>query len=185
MDDEKRKLELVPDDPEAEPIKKPGLVVANQTTEEGEVTMKKFTRQKASNQAPDVEIDFGAAAAKVAHVFEPGEYKLRIESASVIDNNQNISIALGLIETESGRRVDSRALWVEGPNANSGTLAAENRNLIAQLLTLAKQPTVGQVRALIPKLAGLEFDARLVLAVDDRSGRNFNAIANIYTNEVS
>jgi len=33
MDDEKRKLELVPDDPKAKPIKKPGPVVANQTTE--------------------------------------------------------------------------------------------------------------------------------------------------------
>jgi hypothetical protein len=183
MDDEKRKLELVPDDPKAEPIMKPGPVVANQTTEEGEVTMKRFTRQQAPNQAPDVVLDFGAAAAKVPQVFEPGEYKLRIESARVT-GNQNTSIALDLIETESGRRVDSRALWVDGPNANSGTLTAENQHLIAQLLSLAKLPTVGNVRTLIPKLTGLEFNARLVLR-DDRSGRSFNAIADVYMDEVS
>ena len=49
--------------------------------------MKKFTRQKSGN-APtaDINLDFGAAAAKVARVFEPGEYRLRIESARVIQN---------------------------------------------------------------------------------------------------
>jgi hypothetical protein len=51
------------------------------------------------------------------------------------------------------------------------------------MLTLAKLPTSGNVGDLIPQLAGLEFDARLVLAVDDRSGRSFNAIADIYTGE--
>jgi hypothetical protein len=47
--------------------------------------MKKFTRQKSGN-APiaDINLDFGAAAAKVARVFEPGEYRLRIESARVV-----------------------------------------------------------------------------------------------------
>jgi hypothetical protein len=147
--------------------------------------MKKFVRQKANNQAPDVELDFGAAAAKVARIFEPDEYKLRIESARVIGRNQNVLIALDLIETQSGGRVDSRPIWVDGPNANSGKLVAENQHLIAQLLTLANLPTVGNVSTLIPKLAGLEFHARLVLAVDNRSGRSFNAIADIYTAEVS
>jgi hypothetical protein len=147
--------------------------------------MKKFVRQKANNQAPDVELDFGAAVAKVARIFEPDEYKLRIDSARVIGRNQNVLIALDLIETQSGGRVDSRPIWVDGPNANAGNLVAENQHLIAQLLTLANLPTVGNVSTLIPKLAGLEFDARLVLAVDNRSGRSFNAIADIYTNEVS
>ena len=146
---------------------------------------RRFIRQKAANQAPNVELDFGAAVAKVPRVFEPDEYRLRIESARVIQKDQNTSIALDLIETESGGRVDGRPLWVEGPNANSGTLAAENQQLVAQLLTLAQLPTAGNVGELIPKLAGLEFDARLVHAVDNRSGRIFNAIANIYTNEVS
>ena len=39
--------------------------------------MKKFTRQTSGN-APtaDVNLDFGAAGAKVARLFEPGEYQL-------------------------------------------------------------------------------------------------------------
>ena len=79
-----------------------------------------------------------------------------------------------------GGRIASQPLWVDGPNVNNGKLVAEKQHLIAQLLTLAKLPTVGNVSMLIPKLAGLEFDARLVLAVDNRSGRSFNAILDIY-----
>jgi hypothetical protein len=147
--------------------------------------MHKFKRQKSNNVTPDVDIDFGAATTKVARTFEPSEYKLRVESARVIGKNQNVLIALDLIETESGRRVDTRPLWVEGPNSDAGNLAAENQHLVGQMLTLAKLPTSGNVGDLIPKLAGLEFDARLVLAVDDRSGRSFNAIADIYTDEAA
>jgi hypothetical protein len=36
------------------------------------------------------------------------------------------------------------------------------------------------VSDLIPKLAGLEFDAHLALAVDSRSGRIYNALSKIY-----
>jgi hypothetical protein len=35
----------------------------------------------------------------------------------------------------------------------------------------------------IRKTYGLEFNARLVLAVDSRSGRTFNTIADVYTDE--
>ena len=141
--------------------------------------MKKFVRQKKASS--DVNIDFGAAATKVARVFDPDEYKLRVESARVIEKNQNVLVALDLIELESGGRVDGRPLWVDGPRSDAGNLTAENQHLIAQLLTLAKLPTAGNVGTLIPKLAGLEFDARLVLAVDNRSGRSYNAISDIYT----
>jgi hypothetical protein len=144
--------------------------------------MKKFLRQK-SNSAPDVEIDFGAAAAKIARVFEPGEYRLRIEAARVIQHNENVLIVLDLIELDSGGRVDSRPLWVDGPNAGAGYLASVNQHLIAQLLKLADQPTEGNVGTLIPKLAGLEFNARLALAVDNRSGRSYNELAEIYVDE--
>ena len=90
---------------------------------------------------------------------------------------------MDLIEAQSGGRIASLPLWVDGPNADTGNLAAENQHLIAQLLTLAKLPTVGNVSELIPKLAGLEFDARLVLASDNRTGRSFNAIADIYADD--
>jgi hypothetical protein len=143
--------------------------------------MKKFTRQKSGN-APiaDINLDFGAAAAKVARVFEPGEYKLRIESARVIPSGQNILVALDLVMAEGGDRVASRPLWVDGPNAGIGPFAAENLNLVAQLLALAAQPTTGNPNVLIPKLTGLEFDARLGLAFDNRSGRTYNTLAAIY-----
>ena len=101
--------------------------------------MKKFTRQTSGN-APtaDVNLDFAAAGAKVARLFEPGEYRLRIDSARIIQNNQNVSVVLNLIEMESGSRVDIRPLWVDGPNAGAGDLAVRNRDLIAQLLTLSE-----------------------------------------------
>jgi hypothetical protein len=146
--------------------------------------MRKFVRQTKSNgNVPDVNIDFGAAAAKVARVFEPEDYKLRIESARVIPKNQNVLVALDLVEVESGSRVDGRPLWVEGPKSDAGNLTADNQHLIAQLLTLAKLPTSGNVGELVPKLAGLVFEARLVLAVDNRSGRSFNAIADVYQDQ--
>ena len=82
---------------------------------------------------------------------------------------------------DGGGRVNSRPLWVDGPNAGAGHLAAENQHLLAQLLALAGLPTAGKLNELIPKLTGLEFDARLVLATDRRDGRTFNTIAAIYT----
>jgi hypothetical protein len=146
--------------------------------------MRKFVRQKSNNASvPDLTLDFGAAAAKIARVFEPGEYRIRIESARAIQRNENVLIVLNLIELDSGGRVDSRPLWVDGPNAEAGDLADENRHLIAQLLKLADLPTEGNVGTLIPKLAGLEFNARLALAVDNRSGRSYNEPAEIYVDE--
>lgn len=147
--------------------------------------MRKFVRQKSNgNAAADVELDFGAAAAKVARCFEPNEYRLRVESASVRKSNENnILVVLDLVEVESGSRVDGRPLWVDGPNSDAGNLTAENQHLVAKLLTLAKLPTSGQVGTLIPKLAGLEFNASLVLAEDNRSGRAYNEIADIYMDD--
>jgi hypothetical protein len=143
--------------------------------------MKKFIRQQKANGNVNVSLDFGAAATKVPRVVEPGEYHLRVDAARVIPSKDNILIALDLTEMEHNQRIDGRPLWVEGPNSDAGNLVAENQYLIGQLLTLAKLPTAGNVGELIPKLAGLEFDAQLVLAVDNRSGRSFNAIADIYT----
>jgi hypothetical protein len=146
--------------------------------------MKKFTRQTSGN-APTavVNLDFAAASAKVARLFEPGEYRLRIDSALIIQNNQNISVLLNLIEMEGGGRVGIRPLWVDGPNAGAGDLADKNRDLIRQLLILRELPTAGNVNDLIPQLAGLEFDARLVLAPDRGTGQIYNALADIYKDD--
>ena len=146
--------------------------------------MKKFTRQTSSN-APtaDVNLDFAAAGAKVARLFEPGEYRLRIDSARIIQNNQNVSVVLNLIEMKGGSRVDIRPLWVDGPNAGAGDLAVKNQHLILQLLILRGLPTAGKLNDLIPQLTGLEFAARLVLAPDSGTGRTYNALADIYTDD--
>jgi hypothetical protein len=145
--------------------------------------VKKFTRQKSGN-APtaDIRLDFGAAAAKVARVFEPDDYKMRIESARVVQSGQNVLIALELIMAESGDRIDSRPLWVDGPNAGIGPYAAENQNLLAQLLTLAGKPMSGNVSDLIPKLAGLDFEGYLILKRDS-NGRAFNALATVHQDD--
>ena len=144
--------------------------------------MKKFTRQQSGNTpAADIDIDLGAAAAKVAHVLEPDDYRLRVEAARVVQSGPNVLVALELALMDGGGRVNSRPLWVDGPNAGAGHLAAENQHLLAQLLALAGLPTAGKLNELIPKLTGLEFDARLVLATDRRDGRTFNTIAAIYT----
>jgi hypothetical protein len=143
--------------------------------------LQKFKRQKATVNTPDVNLDFGAAAAKVARTFEPGDYALRLESARLIQSRENVLIAIELVESDSGGRVATLPLWVAGPNADVGDLCATNQHLIAQLLTLAGLPTSGNVGTLIPQLAGLEFDARLAIAVDNRSGRSHNELAEIFS----
>jgi len=145
--------------------------------------MKKFFRQTSRNATADVNLDFAAAGATVARLFEPGEYRLRIDSPRIIQNNQNVSVVLNLIEMESGSRVDIRPLWVDGPNAGVGDLAGRNQHLLGQLLTLRELPTAGKLGDLIPRLAGLEFDARLVLDPDNRTGRTYNALADIYRDD--
>jgi hypothetical protein len=142
--------------------------------------MKTFVRQKpADTPAVPTNIDFGAASGQIPRVFDPEVYSLRIESARVVQRNQNTLIALDLIEVESGAHVAIQPIWVDGPNANAGRLAAENRHLIAQLLELAGRPTTGNVHELIPALAGLTFEAQLTICTDNRTGRVFNAIGTI------
>jgi hypothetical protein len=144
--------------------------------------MRKFVRQKSNTAASNVEIDFAAAASKIANILEPGDYNLKIEAARVVEKNQNIMVVLDIVEMESCGRVAIQPIWVDGPNSDAGNLATENQHLIAQLLELAKLPTAGNVSTLIPKLSGVEFTGRLVLTVN-RTGRSYNAIADIYVDE--
>ena len=143
--------------------------------------MKKFIRQTATKApAADIAIDFGAASEQVARVFEPEVYALQVRTASVRDsNNGNIFVVLDLLELESGARVSLQPLWVDGPNADAGSLVAENRDVIAQMLSGAGLATSGNVGELIPKLAGHEFAARLVISHDSRTGRTYNSIVAI------
>ena len=140
--------------------------------------MKKFIRQNAS-KAPtaDINIDFGAASEQVARVLEPEIYGVQIAAASVTTrSNGNVFVHIDPVELESGAHVKLQPIWVDGPNAAAGSLVAENRHIIAQMLTLAGLETSGNVGVLIPKLAGLEFSARLAVSHDSSSGRSFNTI---------
>jgi hypothetical protein len=142
--------------------------------------MKTFVRQKPADAAAvATNIDFGAASGQIARVLDPEVYSLSIKAARVVQRNQNTLIALDVIETQSGAHVAIQPIWVDGPNANAGRLAAENRHLIAQLLALAGKPTAGDVHELIPALAGLTFEARLTICTDSRTGRVFNALGSI------
>jgi hypothetical protein len=94
--------------------------------------MKTFVRQKPANPAAvATNIDFGAASAQIARVLDPEVYTVRIDSARVVQRNQNTLIALDLVEVESGAHVAIQPIWVDGPNANAGRVAAENRHQIA------------------------------------------------------
>jgi hypothetical protein len=143
--------------------------------------MRNFRRPPpATTSAPDVEINFGGAKDRLPQLFEPGSREVRVEAARVVWKNGNISIVLELVDVATGMRIYNRALWVDGPNANVGTLAAENRVLIARMLELANKPTAGSVRQLIPELAGLAFTVVLGIATDDRTGRPYNTIIGVY-----
>ncbi len=143
--------------------------------------MKEFRRQKSPNaQHADVNIDFGAAFAQAARVFEPGEYQLKITAASAMKNQGgNVFVRLDVVVLETDARVSMQPLGVHGPNAGAGVLATENQNLIGRLLEAAGHPLSGNVGELIPKLAGLEFTARLAISPDSRTGRTYNALVEI------
>jgi hypothetical protein len=64
--------------------------------------MNRFTRPTAPSTRSI--IDFGAAGDRVARVLTPEVYNLRIESARVIQKNENTSIALDLVEVDKGGR---------------------------------------------------------------------------------
>ena len=107
--------------------------------------MRSFRRLPSATSAPDVEIDFGGAKDRLPKLLEPGSREVQIQAAAVASKNDNISVILDLLDVETGVRIDNRPLWVDGPKANVGRLAAENRELIARMLELAGKPTSGPV----------------------------------------
>jgi hypothetical protein len=126
-------------------------------------------------------IDFGAAKDRLPKLFEPGSREVQVEAAKVVaGKNGNTSVVLDLLDIETGARIANRALWVDRPKADVGTLAAENQELIGRMLELAGKPTAGSVRQLIPELAGLAFTAVLGVGTDTRTGRAYNTIIGVY-----
>ncbi len=143
----------------------------------------RFARPKSVNAPPaDINIDFGAASSKIPRVFPPEMYDLEITESSVRPGqNGNVLVVLDLVELESGAPVRMSPLWVDGPNAGAGPLAAENQHVIAQLLEAAGLPTSGNVGELIPKLKGLKFTGRLSLPRDDGTGRTSNTLVEVFS----
>jgi hypothetical protein len=143
--------------------------------------MKRFSRPPSATATPDMAIDFGAAKDRLPKLFEPGSREVQVQAAKVVaGKNGNTSVVLDLLDIETGARIANRALWVDGPKADVGTLAAENQELIGRMLELAGKPTAGSVRQLIPELAGLAFTAVLGVGTDTRTGRAYNTIIGVY-----
>jgi hypothetical protein len=140
--------------------------------------MRSFRRPPSAT--PDVEIDFGGAKDRLPKLLEPGSREVQIQAAKVVAKNDNISVILDLLDVETGVRIDSRPLWVDGPKANSGTLAAENQELIGRMLELAGKSTSGPVGQLMAELAGLTFTAVLGVGTDSRTGRVYNTLIGVY-----
>jgi hypothetical protein len=143
--------------------------------------MKRFSRSPSTTATLDMAIDFGAAKDRLPKLFEPGSREVQVQAAKVAaGKNGNISVVLDLLDVETGDRIDNRALWVDGPNANVGTLAAENQELIARMLELAGKPNSGSVAQLIAELVGLTFTAVLGVGTDSRTGRAYNTLIGVY-----
>jgi hypothetical protein len=142
--------------------------------------MRSFRRTPVATPTPDVEIDFGGAKDRLPKLLEPGSREVQIQAATVASKNDNLSVILDLLDIETGVRIDNRPLWVDGPKANIGRLAAENRELIARMLELAGKPTSGSVAKLLTELAGLTFTAVLGVGTDSRTGRAYNTLIGVY-----
>jgi hypothetical protein len=148
--------------------------------------MKTFKRQTSTTTAANnMQLDFGAAQASLPKIFEPEFYGLTITSARVVSKGDNVFAVIDLTENESGSRVDTRPLWIFGPNALGGDIVARNQTLICRLLELDNQPTAGSIGSIIPALEGLSFQGRLVLATDSRSGRTYNELADVQAEDAA
>ena len=147
--------------------------------------MKKFTRSTATT---NVTMNLRATAGQLAKVLDPEIYELCIKGARLISSEAgNVSLALDLTEVESGAAVNARPLWLEGPNAGNGPFAAENQQLLLKLLEAAGETTEGEIQIAesIKALVGLQIQARLVLDLDQRTGRTYNKLIEIINDGAS
>ena len=147
--------------------------------------MKKFTRSTANT---NVTMNLRASAGQLTRVFEPEIFELCIKGARLIHSGAgNVSLALDIIEIESGAAVSARPLWLDGPNAGNVPFAAENQQLLLKLLESAGQTTEGEISIAesIKALVGLQIQARLVLDLDQRTGRTCNKLIEIINDGAS
>lgn len=118
------------------------------------------------------------AAAKKTVLLDPGRYELRIERAESVRRQGNTSIALTTTDIASGQIVNTKPMWVAGPNAKSGDLSEQNQAVIADLLRLAGQPLDGDPAVLLKGLVGLRFLGDLGIE-SDQNANPFNSLRGV------
>ena len=140
--------------------------------------MNRFVRpnRQQPNAPGSSQINF--AAAKKTVLLDPGRYELRIERAELVGRQGNTSIALTTTDIASGQIVNTKPMWVAGPNARFGDLAERNQAIIADLLRLAGQPLEGDTAALLASLAGLRFMGDLGIE-SDQNANPFNSLRGV------
>jgi hypothetical protein len=71
-------------------------------------------------------------------LVEPGAYDVLVEEARLVGRpGSNVSVALKLRTTDTQTIVDTRPLWIGGPHADRGPMAARNQRIVSDLLTAA------------------------------------------------
>jgi hypothetical protein len=116
------------------------------------------------------------------HLAEPGEYLAAVEKAELTQSQRgNISVVLELRNAETGDAFDVRPLWIDGPNADKGSIASRNFGILVELLEAAGVHA-GTYAALDDKvlssLIGKTFDVNLSLE-EGRTGAMFNMVVTV------
>lgn len=140
--------------------------------------MNRFVRpsSRQANAPGPFQINF--AAAKKTVLLDPGRYELRIERAELVGRQGNTSIALTTTDIASGQIVNTKPMWVAGPNARFGDLAEQNQAVIADLLRLGGQPLEGNLAGLLKGLVGLRFLGDLGIE-SDQNANPFNSLRGV------
>jgi hypothetical protein len=122
---------------------------------------------------------------KVAHrvLANPDDYIVIVRNAVLIEprHDGNISVALELADPESGKYFYVRPLWVDGPNAGRGNMAAHNLGIIADLLEVIGIPPTSYKELndeLLARLIGRSFNITLDIDRGNRGGV-FNVVVRV------
>jgi hypothetical protein len=86
------------------------------------------------------ELSVAKSTTQRPELLDPGQYDVRIEEARLVGSSHssgNISVALRLREVDSRAIVDTRPLWIGGPHADRGPMAARNQRIVSDLLAAA------------------------------------------------
>ena len=88
--------------------------------------MKKFMRQKSGN-SPTAEINLDLGTALRRRHVSAGGFQFRIEPLALFRTDRTSCVALDLVMAESGDRIDSRPLWVDGRTSRIGPYAVRTK----------------------------------------------------------